>query len=342
MSIATFGALTAEQRTFYEMEMLDRAVPAFLHLNFGLRGFHPVTQVPEHAGATINWRVFGAFTAVTTPLTEGVTPNPEEIAITADTATVSEYGAYVRYTKKLAIFGMDMVASEAADALGEQAGDSLDQITRAIVIAGTTVQFASTATQRTEITAAMVLSALELLEGLTTLKVNNAKPIMDGLYPVLIHPYTEYDLMKDTTLASVFNYAIGKDSKSPWLTGYVGDALGYRFFSTSNAIEWVDGGLSNADVFAALVFGKGSFGIGGIAAYLPTAAGIDEPLSNESNNTFGGTIRPLKLIDKPFGSSGADDPLEQRASIAWYTTYVAKILRQPFMLRIEHGTTLGS
>lgn len=88
---ATFGTLTYEQRTFYEMAMLDRAVPSFTHLHFGQRGVSPITSLPEHAGATIDWRLFNSFSAVTTALTEGETPASQDISITNATATVAEY-----------------------------------------------------------------------------------------------------------------------------------------------------------------------------------------------------------------------------------------------------------
>lgn len=338
MALATYTALTAEQKTFYEMKMLDRAVPQFMHLFWGQQGVHPVTQLPENEGDTINWRLMGALSAVTTPLTEGVTPSAQEISITSTTATVSEYGAYIRYTRKLVAMGIDQVRSEGADALGEQAGDSLDQLTRDVIVAGTTYQFASTATQRSEITAAMDMTAAEILEALATLKTANAKPVVDGKYVVITHPYTEYDIFTDTTFQAILSNSFGRgDTNQPWISGFLGEALGCRFYVSSNAKEWVDEGASQADVFATLVIGKGAFGIGGLAAYMPGAVSGEQ----DGNNTFQ-AVRPLQLIEKPFGSAGADDPLEQRASLAWYTTYVTKILREMFMVRIEHGTTLGS
>jgi len=141
---AKYDDLTYEQRTFYELSMLDRAVPPFTHLFFAQRGVSPPTMLPEHKGAVIDWRLLGALTAVTTALTEGETPSATDITITNKTGTVAEYGAYIRYTKKLAMMGIDRVAAEASDALGEQAGDSLDQLVRDVIVAGTTVQYAST------------------------------------------------------------------------------------------------------------------------------------------------------------------------------------------------------
>jgi len=44
----------------------------------------------------------------------------------------------------------------------------------------------------------------------------------------------------------------------------------------------------------------------------------------------------LKNIVKPLGSGGTEDPLDQRATSGWKATYVAKILNDSFITRVEH------
>jgi N4-gp56 family major capsid protein len=339
---STFGVLTTQQRTFYEMQLLDRATPNFLHLAFGQRGVSPITALPEHAGATIDWRILNSFTAVTTALTEGSTPASMDMSMSNLTATVDEYGAYIRYTKKLAMMGIDRVAVEAADALGEQAGDSLDQLVRNVIIAGTTIQYASTAAANSDITSAMKLTALELLEAVATLKVNKARPLDGGKFSVIIHPYTEYDLYNDSTFQTILKYSQERGKSNSYFTGYMGEAVGCELFVSPNAYELPDvGSGGTVDVFYSVVIGKGAFGIGGLAQYMPS--GMQAPSTNSmtNSNTTMLKTRPLRLIQKDFGSAGSADPLDQRASIAWYTTFVTKILQQNFMVVIRHATALG-
>src|SRR5262245_61485856 len=122
----SYGQLTTEHRLFYELQMLKRAIPNFLHIWLGMQGtVFPVSTLPENSGHQIQFNKLSAFTATTQALTEGVTPDPMDITISTVTGTVREYGAYIRYTKTLAQLGIHKVAAEAADALGEQAGDSL-------------------------------------------------------------------------------------------------------------------------------------------------------------------------------------------------------------------------
>ena len=46
----------------------------------------------EHKGHQVQFRKMAAFSAVTTALDEGVTPESQNISITSTTATVYEYG----------------------------------------------------------------------------------------------------------------------------------------------------------------------------------------------------------------------------------------------------------
>jgi N4-gp56 family major capsid protein len=338
---AKYDVLTAEQRTFFETVMLARAQPGLTYIGIAQKGVSDETSLPENSGDTISWRLLAAFPAVTTSLTEGDPGASQGLSISAVTATVEEYGAYVRYTKKLAKFGIDRVASEASEALGEQAGDSLDQLVRDVVVGGSAVQYASTAAQRTDITTSMKLTAAEIMEGLSTLKTQKARPLADGFYAGIIHPLTEYDMYQDTTIQAMLHYARDRGASNPWVTGYIGDAFGVRWYVTANAKRWVNGGNSNADVFGTLLIGKGSFGIGGLAGEMPGA--VPAPTTNSiENNTTGESVRPVRLIDKPFGSAGSSDPMDQNASLAWWTTFTTARLREVFMLRIEHATALGT
>ena len=337
MATATYTALTAEQRTFYEMEMLMRAVPSFVHLAAAQTAAASTTEIPENSGATINWRLLGSLPAVTTPLTEGVTPASQDITITSTSATVSSYGAYVIYTRELIKMGIDQLVAELTDVLGEQAGDSLDQLVRDVLVTGTNVIYSGTAGQRNAVSAP--LSATEILRAVADLKTRNAMPVADGKYYVIIHPKAEYDLLKDQTFQNLFYYAKERGDNNPLTTGYIGDALGCRFFVSSNVKVWPEAGASSKDVYAALVLGRGAFGVGGLAGYMPAAV---KELTVETPNApnTGAKVRPIRLIQKDFGSAGTSDPLDQRGTLAWYTTFVTKILREPFIVRIEHASTI--
>ena len=76
------------------------------------------------------------------------------------------------------------------------------------------------------------------------------------------------------------------------------------------------GGLEGAPLTATLIYGQNAFG----------------------NVSLEGTGKNVQIIVKPIGSSGAEDPLDQRGTVGWKVKgYTMKVLQDWFMIRIEHG-----
>lgn len=256
-------------------------------------------------------------------LTEGTTPAGSQLSVTDTTASISQYGDFITLTDKLLFTTLDPVLMESAEVLGEQAGNSLDQICRDVIIAGTSVQYASTATARTDITTAMVLSIDEIREAVRTLQLANARPItqivpanqgvgtlpVSAAYVAIIHPSTLHQLKAVTGFVPVRQYPT-TDTLLPGEVGFVDEV---RFVMTTNAKFYWQGGSSSANVFATLFLGQNAFGI--------------TRVSGEA----------LRNIVKPLGSAGTEDPLEQRATSGWKATFVATRLQETFMVRVEHG-----
>ena len=330
----TYAALTTEQRVFYELNMLKRAVPNFLHIWFGMEGsVFPVATLPLNSGHQIQWNKLSSFTAVTTALTEGVTPEPQSITETTVTGTVREYGAYIRYTRTTAQMGIHKVAVEASNALGEQSGDSLDLLTRAVLVAETSnVQYANGRASTAAIIAGDYLDFTEIMKAVTTLKTDKAVAPMNGKFPAIIHPKGVYDLFSDPLMQSVLSYAKDRGDSNPFIRGYLGEAFGVSFWESPNAYHTT----STVEVYSTMVLGKGAFGVGGLAAHMPQ---VVKEMQDKTGHTFE-TVRPIRMIDKPFGSTGTADPFDRLASIAWYTTFVAAVLDATFYVRVEHDTAL--
>jgi N4-gp56 family major capsid protein len=102
----TLGQMTVENKTFYELKMLKVATGPFLHSWFAQEGgVFPVFSLPENEGDVIQWSKPAALSNVTDPLTEAVTPEPLDMTITVLSTTVYEYGAYIRYSRKLSQMG---------------------------------------------------------------------------------------------------------------------------------------------------------------------------------------------------------------------------------------------
>lgn len=311
--------IPAEVSAFYNRTLLEKAVPLFVHLNWA-----QVRDIPANSGTdTIAFRRYGLLVAQTTPLEEGVTPAGKKLSTTNLSAQVAYYGDFVTITDKVQIETIDPILVEAADVLGEQSGDSLDQIARNVMVATTTVQYASTATQRSEITSVMKLTRTEVKEMVRTLKNNLAKPISSMIdastgfntSPVrrsfvgIVHVNTVSDLEDQTGWLPVENYA----NKSDLMPGEVGTLSGVRFCETTQAKVYADAGNGGIDVYATLIFGANAYAISRIAGHT------------------------LENIVKPIGSSGALDPLNQRGTSGWKATFVCKILNAAWIGVIEHA-----
>lgn len=312
----------ANINSYYTGVTIARALPLLIHLNWA-----QLRNIPQGNSDVIKFRKYNSLAVATTPLTEGVTPAGSALSVTDLTATVQQYGDFLTLTDKLKMETEDPVETEAADILGEQAALTLDTLCRDILHAGTTIQYASTATQRTDITAAMKISVSEIKEAVRTLKNNKAKKItqmvgaqngyetrpVDACYIGIVHPNTSYDLKADTAWVPIEKYQ-GALKGGP-LPGEIGKLDEVRFIETTEAKVFTAGGASSADVYSTLILGQDAYGVTRINGHA------------------------LEVIRKQLGDGGTNDPLNQRATMGWKATFVAKILQQAFMLRLEHGVT---
>lgn len=313
--------IPAEVNNFYDRNLLIRAIAFFVHTQWA-----QVKDIPQNAGTdTIKFRRYGNLTAATTALTEGVTPAGSQLSVTDITAQALQYGDFVTLTDKVSYETLDPLLTETSEILGDQAGDTLDQLTRDVILAGTTLQYASTAAARTDITAVMKLTAAEVREAVRTLQIAKAMPVTGMIDPVdayntvplnrcyvgIISPSSLFDLKNDSAFVPVQKYPT-QSGVMPHEVGAIDDV---RFVVSQNAKVYTAGGAGGVDVHGTLIMGMHYYGITRIAG------------------------KALENIIKPLGSGGTSDPLNQRSTSGWKATFIAKILNNAFAVRIEHGIT---
>jgi len=146
------NAVPQQAQTFYDKVLLDRLLPKLVFLEYGQK-----KPIPKRSGATGNWRRFTSLAPATTPLVEGVTPDGSRPTVEYVTATVQGYGDYVYLTDLIDMAGIDPVATEFAEVLGEQAAETLDEVVRDIVAAGTNVYQVGNGVNRAAITATDII-----------------------------------------------------------------------------------------------------------------------------------------------------------------------------------------
>lgn len=316
MSEVSDSSAVGASQTFYDKNLIARA-----SLNEVWTKWAQVRNLPANAGETIKFRRFSRLSAATTPLSEGVTPSGSALSKTDITAVPLQYGDYVTVSDYVNFTTLDPLLTEMSGILGDQAGETRDVLTRDVIVAGTTVQYASTATQRSEVSAAMKLNPAEVREALMTLQLNKGKMIMEmidagsneGTTPIgksyvgILGANTLFDLKSQAGFIPVQNYA----NKSNLMDGEVGAVDDCRFVRTDNPKVFTAAGASSADVHVTMILAKDAYGITSINGHA------------------------IENIIKPLGSG--QDPLNQRATSGWKMTFIAKRLVEEWMVRIEHG-----
>ena len=302
MNPNTTETLSSEMKTYYSDYLIDNAKPNLVHDQFGQK-----LPIPKGGGKTINFRRFMPFSKATQALTEGITPDGGSLSVTNLSSTVSEYGYFVTLSDVLMLTSIDNTLVETTKLLGNQAGTTLDTITREVLNGGTNVLYAGGVSARSSITANTKLTVDDVMKAARFLKTQNA-PKIDGAYVAIIHPDVAYDLMRDEEWIDAHKYS----ASANLFDGEIGKIGGVRFVESSEAKIFKG---SDVNVYSTLVLGANAYGV---------------------TEVEGGG---LKNIVKQLGSGGTADPLNQRATAGWKATKVAERLVENYMVRIESAST---
>lgn len=302
--------LSPEMKTYYDKVLLRAAEPKLVHDQFGQK-----RPIPAHGGKTIEFRRFPALPKMTTPLTEGVTPDGQKLRATAIPATIAQYGGYVVSSDLLELTAIDNIMVETAKLLGSQAGRTSDTITREVLAACSNVQYANDKSARANLAATDVLTVAEIKKARRALKARNTETI-NGDYIAIIHPDAEYDLMCDDEWIDASKYA----GSEQIFEGEIGKIFGVRFVESTEAKIFTQGTIGSGGfyVYGTLVLGANAFGVTSIEG------------------------KGIEHIVKQKGSAGTNDPLDQRSSQGWKLNKVAVILDDNYIVRIEHRATYSS
>ena len=300
------AGLSVENKTFYDKTLLIEAQPNLIHDQFAQK-----RPIPKNGGKKIEFRKFKSLPKALTPLTEGVTPDGKSLEVTAIEAEVAQYGDYVVYSDVLDLTAIDPVVTEAVKVIGNQAGLTLDTITREVLQGGTNVFYCSKedgteVNSRSDLDNTCKLTAKEVKKVAAFLKKNNA-PKIDGSYVAIIHPFVAYDLQNDPEWIEAHKYTTPENIYE----GELGKIGGVRFVESSEAKVYEGG------VFGCIFLGANAYGVTDIEG--------------------GG----LRTIIKQLGSSGVADALDQRASIGWKAIKTAEILLDNYIVRVECKSELS-
>jgi N4-gp56 family major capsid protein len=317
----TYAGLSNEQRSNYEKILLPRLLAKLVMFKDAQKG-----SIPAHSGTTTEWRAFASLPLATTPLTEGSPPSDSALSISKVTATVAQYGAWVKASDLLVHQGVDPVWAQIYDLLGENAGSTLHTKLVSVLAAGTTVRYV-TQTSRTAITAANVMTVNDIRKAVRTLAAANVDRFPDGMYHALIHPNVAYDVMSDTSWKNPGEYNGGTFGGNSIVTGELDGVYGAKFMISTDAPVFAGEGASGVDVYGTLIYGPGWYGVRDLDA---------NPVATPNADTQKG----ISVMAVPVGEATKDDPLAQFGVAGWKAEgFVTKVLQELRGVRVESAVT---
>jgi N4-gp56 family major capsid protein len=332
MANNTQSSLSDAIKTQYERRLLTRALPRLIHGRWGM-------QARLNKVGAYELRKYGALSAVTSALTEGTTPSEQAaISLTLVTITPSFYGAWLGYTDELEMTAFDPIISEFSSILGEQAGLSADTLIRNTLTDGATKDYAGAATSRATVADGHSITFAEFITQVAALEAANALPVDGDDFIVIMHPNAWAKLMQDATFVAMFQQEASRDNNSPIRSGLVGRILRCKVFVSSNSRVYAGAGAASIDVYSMLFVAREAYGYVGMAGSFPNL--VDgAPESNISGMT-GQNVKPVEIILKQLGSAGADDPLNQRATIGWKMSLGIAMTNAAWARDLEQDATL--
>lgn len=323
MAVVTTTDVSPAVSSYYDRNLLENARPHLVHDQFAQ--WRPL---PKKNSTTIKFRRPNTLSVAKTPLVEGVTPTGSSFGYGEVTATVNQYGDFITFSDKVDLVNQDSVLTDMTTEQGFQSGETIDELRRDVLVAGTSVQYAN-GSARTDVNTVMTEGDIDTV--VRALQNQNAKmlfqlmragagistePISPAFFGVC-HPDILPSLRAMTNWIPARKYS----NTTKLMVNEIGSVGNVRWVWTTKGKIWAGGGAaggsnvketsSAADVYASLIFARNAFGI--------------VPLEGKS----------LENIVKAVGSSGSSDPLNQRGSSGWKAHTTTVILNNGFMYRIE-------
>jgi N4-gp56 family major capsid protein len=274
-------------------------------------------------GSSVIFTIFADLAAATSALTETSDVTPVAMSDSQVTVTLAEYGNTINTTAKLRGTSFLDVDATAANLIGYNAGDSIDQVVREVLAGGTNVIYggggSSDETSRTNIEVEDIIEANDVRKVTAALRAANVATF-NGYYMGYIHPDVSYDLRRETGNASWNAPHVNVDTAGIY-NGEIGTFESVRFIETPRA-----------KVFTNASDGAGS--TGAIDVYCTHIMGR-QALAKAYSQVDGNGAFP-KVVRGPIV-----DSLMRFNPIGWYWLGGYGRFREASLRRIESSSSIG-
>jgi N4-gp56 family major capsid protein len=240
------------------------------------------------------------------------------------TVTLAEYGNTVATTAKLRGTAFLDVDAAAANLIGYNAGDSMDQVVREVLAGGTNVAYggggSSDPSSRVTVAAEDIIEANDIRKQTAALRAANVATF-NGYYMGYIHPDVSYDLRRETGNASWNAPHVNVDTANIY-NGEIGTFESVRFIETPRAKVFTDASngtstTGNVDVYCTHIMGR-------------------QALAKAYSQIDGNGVVP-KVVRGP-----VVDSLMRFNPIGWYWLGGYGRFREASLRRIESSSSIGA
>lgn len=328
---STNGDISQRTALYAATDMLEYAGPHIVLDKFG-----DMKPMPRNKSNVIKFRRPKVFTAADTPLEEGVTPSATQFGYEDVSATLKQYGQVVQITDVIEDTHEDPVLQDATQQCGDNIGRTIEALTYGVLKAGTNVFYANGSARSSVNTAISLAKIRAVTRALEAQKADKITRVLDGSpnystmpvepgYIAVCHTDVKSDIRDLEGFVPVAKYGSRK-MIHPREFGTVEDV---RVICSADLNSIVDAGGTfdatittvstsgvSSDVYPILFFGKNAYGLVPLRGY----SAVEPSVINPSTKT-------------------KDDPLGQRGYVGWKTWFVAVILNELWMARLEVAVT---
>lgn len=266
-------------------------------------------------GHTVVFSIQNDLAAQTTELTE--TADVDAIALSASQVSVvlKEQGAAVLTTAKVRATSYVEIDPIVANAVGYNAGLSIDTIVRDVLVTGANVTYGGGVADRVSVDATDIATAADFRLIYARLTAANV-PKINGYYVAYIHPDIAHDIRAETGAAAWRDPHVYSRPEEI-MTGELGEFEGFRFVVTPRAPLWADGGLGGTvDVYGTIIHGRQ-----GLA---------------KAHSTMDGNGANPRIVIGP-----QTDKLRRFKPVGWYHLVGYGIFREASLWRLETASSIG-
>lgn len=330
MAGSTYGDINQRTAAWAATEMLEHARPIIVLADYGQS-----KPMPKNKAEQVKFRRPVPYVVSTTQLTEGVTPTSHKTSYVDVPATMGQYGDLAEITDRVNDLAEDPVLKDMSVLSGEQAAETIEMVTWGVIKGGTNVVYGASAdAARTDVNDPISIEAQRTctrflkaqrgrkITSKMSSSVQYGTEAVDAAYLAFGHTDLESDIRDMPGFTPCEKY--GSMKMLPYECGKVEDV---RYILTPLLESFADAGSgtlngmvssggSNVDVYPIVVIAKESYGL--------------VPLRGA------GAIQPTVLNP---GTPSKSDPLGQRGYVGWKTWFVAVVLNQAWMVRMEVGAT---